>query len=1355
MPATPSSIGTTPSVTSVDVATLSNGDYIVAWKSSNSNISFQRFDSNGVALSSVIQTPNPSNTSGTHVPCVMPLDNGGFIISKYYDNGNRGFVYSVYSPQNTLVKGPLLVGDAGWSYASEAGLRNAAYANGYVISASHSESGGTGGNSDEGAWDVNLYLKDLNGNTIFSGKAAANNFGAQINPEITTLSDGASVLITWSDKSGILDNSGFGIYGRVFSTTSKSFTTGTFLINQITSGSQGGWNGAVSTVSLPGGGFATFWVNDVNAGAYRATISAGQIEGRIFSLVNGVYQASSNEFRLSNISSGNQNFLHASVTPDGHILTIFSVVDSQGVTSIVGKELSETGLVLKSDFVISTNADSLSQPDISWLSDGSAVAVWTKDNTATATSGDRIVVSQIIPASTLSANAAPLITSNGGGNVAAVNVSENTTAVTTVKATDSDANTTLTYSISGGADAALFQIDASTGALNFKSAPNFENPTDAGANNVYNVTVEASDGSLKDSQSISVTVVNVNEAPSFGRESLIGADNQGSNFPVHGEMAGEFLSGISGVIYFQYAYRGDSPEIYKAYYQNVDTSLYTEWSNWTQGVDITNFVSVERQAGSQDNTIIHISPDAGISTSEILVNVDGGIWPWMGVSLVVGGYISSVSVTENTTAVTTVNAVDPDANTTLTYSVSGGADAALFQINATTGVLSFKTAPSFEAPADSNHDNIYDVIVQVSDGTLTDTQAFTVTVTNTNSAPTITSRGGGDAAFIRIAENTSTVATVMASDPDDNTTLTFSIAGGSDGALFQIDASTGALTFKSAPDYEAPGDANRDNVYNVIVQVSDGALTDTQALAVTVSNVAGVTVFGTSGSDTITPLVTVAGQAKPTSEDDFLLGGSGNDILDGGLGNDALIGDFGVDTFRVTAGTDSIADLGRGGADILNVTAGATANATISTAWTASPMTVNKGTANITTNGLAVNLAAVTDASTGNFGYRVTNTGSATTLTGSVLADWLTGGTGNDFLTGGAGIDALNGGDGADLYIIANPTDHPAAEIVDSGTSGIDEVRFTSTVAGTLTLYAGDLGIEKAVIGTGTSATASTLGSTANNIDASRLGYGLTLIGNAGANVLTGGAGNDVLTGNSGIDTFRVTAGRDTVTDLGNGGADILNVSTGATVNATIAAAWTASSSTVNQGTANITTSGKAVNLGAITSTAAGNKGFTVTNTGAATTLTGSALNDWLTGGTGNDTLLGGSGNDQLRGGLGKDNLTGGAGADQFVFDKAPNSSTNLDTITDFASGTDKLVFSKAVFTGLSGAALGNLSADAFWAGPGVSSAHDATDRFAYDTTSGYLYYDADGIGGAAAVQVALLGVTTHPAISYSDIMVI
>jgi hypothetical protein len=149
-----------------------------------------------------------------------------------------------------------------------------------------------------------------------------------------------------------------------------------------------------------------------------------------------------------------------------------------------------------------------------------------------------------------------------------------------------------------------------------------------------------------------------------------------------------------------------------------------------------------------------------------------------------------------------VTATDPD-GTTLSFTISGGADAAKFAINASTGALSFIAAPNFEAPTDSDGNNSYLVTVRASDGSLFDDQAITVNVTNANEAPIITSNGGGDTATVAIAENTTPVTTVTATDPD-GTTPSFTISGGADASKFAINASTGALSFVTAPNFEAP-----------------------------------------------------------------------------------------------------------------------------------------------------------------------------------------------------------------------------------------------------------------------------------------------------------------------------------------------------------------------------------------------------------------------------------------------------------------------------------------------------------------------------------------------------------------------
>jgi VCBS repeat-containing protein len=130
---------------------------------------------------------------------------------------------------------------------------------------------------------------------------------------------------------------------------------------------------------------------------------------------------------------------------------------------------------------------------------------------------------QVVTITIKGANDAPVIDSNGAGAAAGISIAENTTAVTNVHAADVDKSDTVTYGISGGADAGLFSIDQATGALSFKAAPDFEHPLDSDGNNVYDVTVKADDGHGGiDTQAIAVTVTDVAEAtPTQGADDYI------------------------------------------------------------------------------------------------------------------------------------------------------------------------------------------------------------------------------------------------------------------------------------------------------------------------------------------------------------------------------------------------------------------------------------------------------------------------------------------------------------------------------------------------------------------------------------------------------------------------------------------------------------------------------------------------------------------------------------------------------------------------------------------------------------------------------------------------------------------
>ena len=91
-----------------------------------------------------------------------------------------------------------------------------------------------------------------------------------------------------------------------------------------------------------------------------------------------------------------------------------------------------------------------------------------------------------------------------------------------------------------------------------------------------------------------------------------------------------------------------------------------------------------------------------------------------------------------------------------------------------------------------------------------------------------------------IPENTNTIATLTATDADRPAEpLTYSIIGGLDEAKFSIVSATGELTFITAPDFEVPADFNLDNIYEVVIQVSDGTNNSTQNISVQVTNVDG------------------------------------------------------------------------------------------------------------------------------------------------------------------------------------------------------------------------------------------------------------------------------------------------------------------------------------------------------------------------------------------------------------------------------------------------------------------------------------------------------------------------------------
>ncbi len=526
-------------------------------------------------------------------------------------------------------------------------------------------------------------------------------------------------------------------------------------------------------------------------------------------------------------SNGGGATAAVSVAENSTAVTTVIAVDPEGDARVY----SISGGADASKFTINATTGALTfkaAPDFETKTDTGANNIYDVIVKAVSTGG---IDTQALAVTVTNVNEAPVITSNGGGSTASISIAENKTGVTTVASSDVDAGATRTYSISGGADAALFAINTSTGALTFKAAPSFETKLDAGANNIYDLIVKVTDdGGLTDSQAIAVTLTNVNEAPTItsnGGGSTASISLAENKTAVTTVTATDQDAGATRT----YTISG-----------GADAALFT--INATTGAlafkAAPDFeTKLDTGGNNVYDLVVKVTDDTGLTDSQAIAVTLTNVNEAPRITSNGGGSTAAISIAENKTVLTTVVSSDVDAGATRTYAISGGADAALFSINAATGALTFKAAPDFETKKDAGANNIYDLVVKVTDdGGLTDTQAIAVTVTDVNEAPTITSNGGGATASVSINENTTAVTTVTSTDPDAGATRTYSLFGGADASLFTINATTGALAFKSAPDFETKKDSGADNIYDVIVKVTDnGGLTDTQAIAVTIKNV--------------------------------------------------------------------------------------------------------------------------------------------------------------------------------------------------------------------------------------------------------------------------------------------------------------------------------------------------------------------------------------------------------------------------------------------------------------------------------------------------------------------------------------
>ncbi len=552
------------------------------------------------------------------------------------------------------------------------------------------------------------------------------------------------------------------------------------------------------------------------------------------------------------------------------------------------------------------------------------------------------------------------------------------------------------------------------------------------------------------------------------------------------------------------------------------------------------------------------------------------------------------------------------------------------------------------------------------------------------------------------------------------------------------------------------------------LSVTASALTAANSIQVTANTATGVndTLVGGAGADTFT-FSTTAGLES-------------TDTVTGGAGSDTIV--LSAASAAVTAALNGVTGVENvtisGSAGDASVTVGAdTVIAASGTLTTNASSLVAGGSIELTYDGSAISTATKIQNVTGSAGDD--------TITGGAGNDIIVGADGNDSITGGAGSDNLSGGAGNDIFVVATTgtgfTGLTTAEAV-SGGAGNDTLQFA---AGAVTIAAADLvnvtGIETIAIQNSTQTASLTLtdawftanGTTALAITATTQTSGATTLAastlsaansiqlnmsktdNSAGNVINMGAGNDTL-------TVDLQALNNTTTLAGGAGNDTLVISanTGSaniTQDATITGWETVSFATAGvAGTFATTTNDAGVAAGATQTINGSNITGTLLWNGAAEldgkfSITGGTGADSLTGGSLADTVTGGAGADVITGGLGADSLTGGTGVDTFVYASvAQSNGTNTDTITDFATGSDKLQVTLDYSSLVTALDISTTRASAGVAG--TSAAQDTLSgqrgQYVYDTTGSALLinFNADNMFTTADYKIAINPASTASA---------
>ncbi|MCJ8346824.1 hypothetical protein MJH12_14880, partial [bacterium] len=505
-------------------------------------------------------------------------------------------------------------------------------------------------------------------------------------------------------------------------------------------------------------------------------------------------------------------------------------------------------------------------------------------------------------------NDVPVLTNPHQDHVLTEIVYENQKEVMSLAAKDIESNASL-FKLQNSLDSSAFELDAFSGQLTFKIAPNFEDPLDQSGSNVYQSIVhvqDSRDSSIYTSYLLKVEVKDRNDLPVITAQEDIFTQEGFEDFQL---VLNGFDEDPSSVLTYSLL---SSPNHLKATLLGNVLSLSSLENLYGQDL-------FQIQLSSQNQSVF-LSFTIRVQS---INDVPRFINPLNQGKVV-------VEAPENKLRVIDLDAFDLE-NEAFTFSLLAEQDGALFHINPDNGILSFINKPNFEEALDSNQDNYYELIAVVRDSadskvfstqamqihvwdveeaailidlpalekdedfdffkidltelsksysdlityklllsdqnmisaTIVDTnllisskenkngtvnirilasteernadKSFVVKILAINDAPLLVASQRSSKLETSIIENSKFIMDFEAFDIE-NEEILYSIVSSKDSEFFSLNTSSGRIAFKRAPNFEDAKDQNKDNVYDLVVRVSDGSLYTTQAVEVSVVN---------------------------------------------------------------------------------------------------------------------------------------------------------------------------------------------------------------------------------------------------------------------------------------------------------------------------------------------------------------------------------------------------------------------------------------------------------------------------------------------------------------------------------------